>query len=301
MKLFIIILIILLLCGYSFTYSQHVDSLKLELPPMPGKKRSFPDSLKFDIKDPDIRLYPENYDPFPPEEFLYPELTFKLPARKRGVFNKPFSKFIVPASLIAFGAYNRNTKSFEELDLELDENGNYDGKKTSVDDYLRYTPYLGIYAPDLMGIKAKHNFRDRTFVTLTSFLIMDQAVNLMKDNIPTWRPNGENQRSFPSSHTATAFVGAHIMFKEYKDSSPWIASTGYVLATATGALRIVNECHSLADVAAGAGVGILSAEFGYLLLPVFHKVFGIKDKNKNLVILPSVGVDTYCVGLVHTF
>lgn len=223
------------------------------------------------------------------DRIKYSGFTFKfdLPVKKTYVLNGDYTKLVAPLSIIMLGALTHSRKSFEELNPDFDMNGNPQGHKTHIDDYLRYAPYAGIYALDLLGVKAKHNFMDRTFVMLTSYLIMDKTVNIMKNNVPTWRPNGSDLRSFPSSHTSTAFVGAHIMFREYKDSSFWLSLTGYAMATTTGVLRMVNKCHSFSDVLTGAGIGILSVELGYLLLPVFQKIWRFKDSGKKLVLLPS--------------
>ena len=299
---FILVFIALLLIGISLIAQNDTTKVKVPVQPPPIQPT---DSLMLDgdrliLKpiSPDYKSLEKDFDIFSEEM----KLTFELPKKKqKSILNSPYTKFAVPASLIGLGFAARNTRSLDEMKINFDENGNYSGKKTSVDDYLRYIPYAGIYGFDLVGIKAKHNFRDRTFVLATSFLIMDQTVNLMKNNIPTWRPDGSNQRSFPSSHTSVAFVGAHITFKEYKDSSILAASSGYVFAATTGALRVVNEKHSVADVAAGAGIGILSVEAGYLLLPVFHKIFGIKDSKKNLVITPTYNTESIGVGMAYTF
>ena len=152
-----------------------------------------------------------------------------------------------------------------------------------------------------MDIKAKHNIRDRTIVMLTSQFIMGATVQTMKSTTHIRCPDDSNNKSFPSGHTATAFVGAHILFKEYKDISLWIGITGYAAATTIGVFRVLNKKHWVSDVVTGAGIGILSAELGYMLLPVFHKAIGIKEHNKNLVIVPSIGVDSYGVSLAYTF
>ena len=78
--------------------------------------------------------------------------------------------------------------------------------------------------------------------------------------------------SFPSGHTATAFMGAEFLYQEYKDISPWIGYSGYLIAATTGYLRIYNNRHYLNDVVAGACIGIISTKFAYWLYPkVFTK------------------------------
>ena len=54
-------------------------------------------------------------------------------------------------------------------------------------------------------------------------------------------------------------------------------------------------------VVTGAGIGILSAEVGYLSLPVFHNMFGIENKNNSLIIAPTIGRDCYIIGMAYIF
>ncbi len=234
---------------------------------------------------------------------LNDEVTFKLSHRKsKSFFNSSYSHYILPAALISYGVFAHANKSLREIDLSTNnEVGEHIYQHIPYDDYMQFAPAVGVYGFDLIGLKAKHNFRDRTIIMATSFLIMGTMVQVMKSSTHVLRPDGSNLKSFPSGHTATAFVGAHILFKEYKDTSPWIGVGGYAVALATGTLRVMNKKHWVSDVAAGAGIGILSAELGYALLPVCHKIFGIKDKTKSLVILPTATTNSFGLGLVYHF
>ena len=130
---------------------------------------------------------------------------------------------------------------------------------------------------------------------------MGGSVQVFKMATGVERPDGSNHQSFPSGHTATAFTGAHILFKEYKDVTPWIGVAGYATATTVGAMRVFNRRHWVSDVVTGAGAGILSAEIGYLLLPVFHRIIGVEESKSNLVIAPTFGNNHYGLGLVYVF
>lgn len=67
-------------------------------------------------------------------------------------------------------------------------------------------------------------------------------------------------------------MGAEFLYQEYKDISPWIGYSGYLIAATTGYLRIYNNRHYLNDVVAGACIGIISTKFAYWLYPkVFTK------------------------------
>lgn len=233
----------------------------------------------------------------------YDEMTFNIgKPKKSSFFNSSYSRYIIPAALISYGVGVHMNKSLREIDLSTNhEVGEHLSQPIPYDDYMQFAPAVAVYGLDFMGIKAKHNLRDRTMIMATSYLIMGAAVQTMKSTTHVARPDGSNMKSFPSGHTATAFVGAHILFKEYKDTSPWIGISGYAVALATGTMRVLNKKHWVSDVATGAGIGILSAELGYALLPVWHHVFGIKDKTKSLVILPTVSSENLGVGLVYNF
>lgn len=208
-------------------------------------------------------------------------------------------KYIIPITLISYGIISRGNKSLQKIDYNIQNKVNRHIKgHIPLDDYSQFIPVATLYGLDLGGIRAKHNFRDRTIVVATSYIIMGLTVQKIKSSVSVWRPNKSNDNSFPSGHTATAFTGAHILFKEYKDSSTWIGITGYAVALGTGTLRVLNKAHWVSDVITGAGIGILSAEAGYVLLPLFHKILWIKD-SKKLVIVPT-GISNWNIGLIYT-
>lgn len=280
-------------------YSQEVDSTKTRknTPEMQIKDSLKADRIGLNI-GPDYNRY--GNDLIKTDDLLKFELNESH--KNSNIFNSSYSKFIIPTGLISFGVLSRSNKSFLRLDQSThNEISEHLKVSIPIDDYSQFAPIVAVYGLDIVGIKAKHNFVDRTIVSASSYIIMGAMVQTLKSTTNVWRPDGSNNNSFPSGHTATAFVGAHILFKEYKDVSPWIGVAGYAVATGTGALRVLNKKHWISDVVTGAGIGILSAETGYMLLPVFHKMFGIKDKNKDLVIVPSVSTNNYGVGLVYTF
>jgi len=221
---------------------------------------------------------------------------------KTNIFNAPGYKFIIPAVFISYGALAKVVEPLQRFDENIDrEVSRHFTKHRKIDDYLQYAPITAVYGLDWMGIKANHNFRDRTFVAFTSYLIMGGTVQTVKIATCVERPDGSNLHSFPSGHTATAFVGAHILFKEYKDVSPWIGMTGYVVATTVGTMRILNRKHWLSDVVTGAGIGILSVEIGYMLLPVFHNIIGEEHNKSTLAIAPLIGNNQYGLGIAYVF
>ena len=116
---------------------------------------------------------------------------------------------------------------------------------------------------------------------------MGVTVNVTKNLTKVERPDGSARNSFPSGHTATAFMGAELLRREYWNVSPWIGIAGYAVAAGTGFFRIYNNRHWLTDVLAGAGVGILSVQAAYWLYPAISKTFFHKQYLKTHSYLPT--------------
>lgn len=200
-----------------------------------------------------------------------------------------YKQLIVPTVLIGYGVLglaNDGVKDVNEA-IKSEVNDHID-KCITIDDYTRYVPVVSVYALNMMGVKGKHNYRDLTVITATSYLIMTGSVMGLKSLCKVERPDGSTDNSFPSGHTATAFAGAEILWQEYKDVSPWYGVAGYIVAGGTGILRIYNDRHWLTDVAAGAGVGILSTKLAYWLHPFIQKqLFGSSQEKKySLMAVP---------------
>ncbi|MDR2420465.1 MAG: phosphatase PAP2 family protein [Puniceicoccales bacterium] len=93
------------------------------------------------------------------------------------------------------------------------------------------------------------------------------SVNFLKYTIPTKRPNG-GKHSFPSGHTATAFVSACFLWFRYgyRYGMPML-----VLAIFVGFSRIYSHSHYLRDVLAGALIGLVCAGFsGFTWRKLLH-------------------------------
>jgi len=77
----------------------------------------------------------------------------------------------------------------------------------------------------------------------------------LKYTVKEERPNGEDDSSFPSGHTAITFAGAEFIRKEY--GWAW-GAPAYAAAAFVGWSRVATDDHWGHDVAAGAAIGILS-------------------------------------------
>ena len=140
------------------------------------------------------------------------------------------------------------------------------------DEILRFVPMGAVYGLSLLGAESKHGYVDRTLELGVSFAALATMGYGCRSLVHSPRPDGSSNDSFPSGHTATAFMGAELVRIEYGDDAPWLAVGAYTVATAVGALRVYNNRHWVTDVVAGAGVGILSARIGYWMLPYTRRV-----------------------------
>ena len=212
-------------------------------------------------------------------------------------------QLIIPGVFITYGILGLESgqiKGFNSgISTEVKE---HIDEKTSIDDFSQYVPIASIYGLAALGIKSKNSTKNKTIIAATSYILMGLTVNTLKKTASVERPDGTSFNSFPSGHTATAFMGAELLFQEYKDVSVWYGISGYFVATGTGLFRMYNNRHWLTDVAAGAGIGILSAKAGYWLFPTINKLLtNKKDSNKKTVFIPYYDGKTTGFGLVSIF
>lgn len=148
------------------------------------------------------------------------------------------------------------------------------------DDYLQYFPAVAMVGMKIGGVKGRSSWFRMLASDAISIAIMSNVVTSLKSSTKVMRPDGSDNRSFPSGHTATAFMCATMMHKEYGlTRSPWYSIGAYSIATATGLSRQLNNKHWLSDVMVGAGIGILSTELGYFLADLAFKDKGITHSN----------------------
>ena len=133
------------------------------------------------------------------------------------------------------------------------------------DDYLQYAPAAVMVGMKAFGYESRSSWGRMLVSDAFSIAIMAGAVNGIKYTVDRLRPDGSHYNSFPSGHTATAFMTAAMLHMEYGWRSPWFSIGGYSVAAITGVSRIFNNKHWLTDVIAGAGVGIGAVHLGYFL------------------------------------
>ena len=148
--------------------------------------------------------------------------------------------------------------------------------KTEIDNYTQFFGPVMATGLKIAGVEGRSDWGRYLASTAMSYGFMALFVNSIKYTAKEMRPDGSTRNSWPSGHTATAFVGATILHKEYGlTRSPWYSVAGYGVATATGVMRVLNNRHWVSDVLSGAGVGIMSGELAYAMSDLLFKGKGL--------------------------
>ncbi len=147
--------------------------------------------------------------------------------------------------------------------------------RRNADNYTQFLPAALMAGMKVADVPSRSSWGRMLLSDALSAALMTTVVQVSKNTTHVWRPDGSNNHSFPSGHTATAFMTAAMLSKEYGHLSPWLSVGAYTVASATGLMRMANNKHWLSDVMVGAGVGILSTEFGYWIADALMKKRGL--------------------------
>jgi membrane-associated phospholipid phosphatase len=160
--------------------------------------------------------------------------------------------------------------------------------RSRLDDYMQYAPAATAFTLNISGVKGRNRLGRAAINWGGGMLIMGGLVNTIKYSAGVIRPDGTSGNSFPSGHTATAFMNATFLHKEYAHVNSLYSILGYSMSSYTGISRSLNNRHWLSDILAGAGIGILSTELSYLIVDNFYKnkgdfftAFDVKKELEN--------------------
>ena len=244
------------------------EPLKLEVPEIKAELVSIPetDVLTLDMKMPeaspkmDFDFFKSKTNPgVKPYKFM-DDMTFVgVPLFVAGM--------LIKSDKAMFRVNNKTGKKNTQLLTDF---------KTGIDDYTQFFGPALTVGLKLGGYEGRSDWPRLLASAAMSYGLMAILVNGIKYTAKEMRPDGSTANSWPSGHTATSFVGATMLHKEYGlTRSPWFSVAGYGVATATGVMRVLNNRHWVSDVMSGAGIGILSTELGYAFSDLLFKGKGL--------------------------
>jgi membrane-associated phospholipid phosphatase len=271
MKQLLLLLFVVLTCQAKADNYRDMKPLTLETPEMKAELVDLPEQR-------DIRL-----DMVAPSTSQGMDFDFFKSKTNPGV--KPY-KFMddmtfVGIPLFVAGWALKSDKNMFRVNAKVDQGGKKNTQlltdfKTGIDDYTQFFGPVMTVGLKLAGYEGRSDWPRLLASAGMSYLIMAGLVNGIKYTAKEMRPDGSSANSWPSGHTATAFVGATLLHKEYGlTRSPWWSVAGYGVATATGVMRVLNNRHWISDVMSGAGIGIMSGELGYALCDLMFKGKGL--------------------------
>ena len=168
-------------------------------------------------------------------------------------------------------------RSDMDTDLSAFFRSSTPGFSSPLDDYTQYTPAAVMVGLKAFGYEGRSSWGRMIVSDAFSFGGMFVAVKGLKYIVGRERPDGSDFHSFPSGHSAVAFMSATMLHKEYGWRSPWFSIGGYSVAALTGVSRLAKNEHWMSDVVTGAALGIGSVHLGYFLTDLIFKDKGLYD------------------------
>lgn len=179
-------------------------------------------------------------------------------------YNQPLKftakQFIAPGLLAISGLALSGQVKYNFVDFRNEKLPNF---YTNADDFLAFAPIAFAYGLDVFGVKSRNDFWNRSAILCKAEVMMLSSVYLLKYSTKELRPDGSDNRAFPSTHTAQAFLAATFLSVEYGQKIKWIPYAAYTVAGSVAAIRMANNRHFIGDVLVGAGIGILSQKVAY--------------------------------------
>jgi membrane-associated phospholipid phosphatase len=218
--------------------------------------------------------------------YLY---TAKAQVKDSLITPNKINAYILPTSLVVGGISLNALKKEKPLK-------SFKSIPSALDHFHYSTAIFGTLAP-ILGATPKHELLERTIYLSAGFFVSSAITLKLKKSMGVLRPDGTDNKSFPSGHATTAFAMAQWLREEYKASNPLLSYSGYLIATASSISRVSYHKHHLADVLTGAGIGMLSTKAIYALFP---KGFS-KSKNNRISLYPITVNDTYGITAAIVF
>lgn len=141
-------------------------------------------------------------------------------------------------------------------------------------DATQYVPIALPWAMKAIGQPTRSAWGRMSISQGLGVVMMGGSVKLLKNVVGDMRPDATDYTSFPSGHTAWAFLGATMIERELGWKSPWYTFGAYTFASAVAMQRVVDKRHFPIDVVGGAAIGVIAGHLGYF---IGDKIFGDKQ------------------------
>src|SRR5690606_39250238 len=156
-------------------------------------------------------------------------LTSNPPTFQKNLFNRDISlksaafqrALIAPALFMAAGLSTLDADNDDNYEVQGERNRYIPNFRHKADDYLQFSPIVAVYGLNLLGVKGKNDFANRTAILIKSEMILGILTYSLKRITAIPRPDSEALTSFPSGHTAQAFAAATFMAREYGHKNIW--------------------------------------------------------------------------------
>ncbi|MBC8346433.1 MAG: phosphatase PAP2 family protein [Candidatus Marinimicrobia bacterium] len=148
----------------------------------------------------------------------------------------------------------------------------------------KFGDYWGIGGELLLwgALLTSENKNEKFKYASTAFVANGLLTYGLKFGVGRNRPNGKNNRSFPSGHTSNSFLTATIAQEIF---GPKIGIPAYILAGITGMSRIHDNEHYLSDVIFGAVLGTaIGRGFGQVYKQNDSPIVGIVPQSQHMKI-----------------
>ena len=146
-------------------------------------------------------------------------------------------------------------------------------------------PLAAAWISKISGVPSRSTYKR---MAVSNAIAMGLSLGLstgLKNIISEDRPDGTDDHSMPSRHSALAFAGATILHREFGHISPWISVGAYAAATTTMFLRFHHNRHWINDIYLGAGIGTVSTHFAYYLT---DRILGAKQIHRPRITMADI-------------
>ena len=102
-----------------------------------------------------------------------------------------YRSLIIPTILIGYGVVGLKSPALKDINDSIrKELRAQHFREVKLDNFTQYTPSLSVYALNAFGIHGKNNFKDRTIVMATAYIIMGSSISIIKKTSNVERPDG---------------------------------------------------------------------------------------------------------------